>query len=113
MSRLLIVGKINPGAEARLAQIFAESDETELPSITGTRHRSLYSIGDLYVHLVEMDGYDPAAMQAAHGHPLFVRLSERLSACTSPYLPNSRSPRDAMAQCFYRWEAPVSVPEHG
>ena len=112
MSRLVIVGRIKPGSEEQVAQIFAESDATELPTLTGARHRSLYSLDDLWVHVVEMERFDPAAMEAANRHPQFARLTERLSTCTSPYLANWRSPRDAMARCFYSWDAPASVPAH-
>ncbi|MEV4631385.1 TcmI family type II polyketide cyclase [Micromonospora sp. NPDC049523] len=119
MSRLLIVGRMapgpegGPGAEERIAQIFAESDRTELPAITGARHRSLYTLGDLYLHLVEMDGSGPGGLPAATAHPLFVSLNEQLSSCTSPYLSTWRSPRDAMARCFYTWDAPVPAQRSG
>ncbi|WP_240639322.1 TcmI family type II polyketide cyclase [Micromonospora ureilytica] len=107
MSRLLIVSRIIPGAEGRVAQIFAESDATELPSLTGVTHRSLYCLHDLCVHLLETsDDVDPDALAAARNHPLFQQVNERLSAHTSPYLPTWRSPRDAIAGCFYRWDAP-------
>lgn len=106
MSRLLIVSRIIPGAEGRVAQIFAESDATELPSLTGVTHRSLYCLHDLCVHLLETsDDVDPDALAAARNHPLFRQVNERLSAHTSPYLPTWRSPRDAIAGCFYRWDA--------
>lgn len=106
MSRLLIVSRIIPGAEGRVAQIFAESDATELPGLTGVTHRSLYCLHDLYVHLLETsDDVDPDALAAARNHPLFKQVNERLSAHTSPYLPTWRSPRDAIAGCFYRWDA--------
>ncbi|MFG3644836.1 TcmI family type II polyketide cyclase [Micromonospora sp. NPDC047762] len=114
MSRLLIVSRIIPGAEGRVAQIFAESDATELPGLTGVTHRSLYCLHDLYVHLLETsDDVDPDALAAARNHPLFRQVNERLSAHTSPYLPTWRSPRDAIAGCFYRWdaaEAPAARP---
>lgn len=32
MSRLLVVSRIVPGAQGRVAQIFAEADATELPT---------------------------------------------------------------------------------
>ncbi len=106
MSRLLIVSRIIPGAEGRVAQIFAESDATELPGLTGVTHRSLYCLHDLCVHLLETsDDVDPDALAAARNHPLFQQVNERLSAHTSPYLPTWRSPRDAIAGCFYRWDA--------
>lgn len=105
MSRLLIVSRIIPGAEGRVAQIFAESDATELPGLTGVTHRSLYCLHDLCVHLLETSDVDPDALAAARNHPLFQQVNERLSAHTSPYLPTWRSPRDAIANCFYRWDA--------
>lgn len=105
MSRLLIVSRIIPGAEGRVAQIFAESDATELPGLTGVTHRSLYCLHDLCVHLMETSDVDPDALAAARNHPLFRQVNERLSAHTSPYLPTWRSPRDAIAGCFYRWDA--------
>lgn len=112
MTRLVIVGKMKPGTEERIAEAFAESDGTELPTVTGTRHRSLYSLDDLWVHVAELERFDPAAMASANQHPQFVRLTERLAAYTSPYLATWRSPRDAMAGCFYSWDAPLSVPAH-
>ncbi|MDG4810284.1 TcmI family type II polyketide cyclase [Micromonospora sp. WMMD1120] len=105
MSRLLIVSRIIPGAEGRVAQIFAESDATELPGLTGVTHRSLYCLHDLCVHLLETSDVDPDALATARNHPLFQQVNERLSAHTSPYLPTWRSPRDAIASCFYRWDA--------
>jgi len=106
MSRLLIVSRIIPGSEGRVAQIFAESDATGLPTMTGVRHRSLYCLHDLCVHLMETTDVDPAELADARNHPLYLQVNERLSAHTSPYLPTWRSPRDALAGCFYRWDAP-------
>jgi cyclase len=112
MSRLLIVGRVVPGSEKQVAEIFTESDRTELPGIIGVRHRSLYSLDDLYVHLVETDA-GPASIESAGGHPLFVKVSQQLSTYISPYSPTWRSPRDAMARCFYRWDAPETAPDGG
>ncbi|MEH0843980.1 TcmI family type II polyketide cyclase [Micromonospora sp. CPCC 205711] len=105
MSRLVIVSRIIPGAEGRVAQIFAESDATELPGLTGVRHRSLYCLHDLCVHLLETAEVDTGALADARNHPLYLQVNERLSAHTSPYLPTWSSPRDAVAGCFYRWDA--------
>ncbi|MEU1753220.1 TcmI family type II polyketide cyclase [Micromonospora matsumotoense] len=104
MSRLVIVSRIIPGAEGRVAQIFAESDATELPGLTGLRHRSLYRLHDLCVHLMETTEVDLDTLVTAHHHPLYQRTNERLSAHTSAYLPTWRSPRDAPAGCFYSWD---------
>lgn len=105
MSRLLVVSRIVPGAQGRVAQIFAESDASELPGLTGVRHRSLYYLHDLCVHLMETTDVDPDVAAGAREHPLYRMVNERLSAHTSPYLPTWRSPRDAVADCFYSWDA--------
>ncbi|WP_319461702.1 TcmI family type II polyketide cyclase [Micromonospora sp. RTP1Z1] len=113
MSRLLIVSRIVPGAEGRVAQIFAEADAAGLPGLTGVRHRSLYCLHDLCVHLMETTDVDPDAAAGARTDPLYRQVNERLSAHTSPYLPTWRSPRDAVAGCFYSWDAadaPASGP---
>ncbi|MEV1159297.1 TcmI family type II polyketide cyclase [Micromonospora taraxaci] len=106
MDRSLIVAKVDPAAAERVAEIFAESDATELPRLVGVRHRSLYRLHDLYVHLLETEQPTEGAVEAARGHPEFIRVSDRLRPYVSPYLSTWRSPRDAMAQCFYRFDAP-------
>ncbi|MEH1015998.1 TcmI family type II polyketide cyclase [Micromonospora sp. CPCC 206060] len=108
MNRLLIVGKVLPGGDGELAEIFAEADGTELPIITGVQHRSLYRLGDLYLHLMETDANHAMTAQGQE-HPAFRRVFQRLAGCTEPYLPTARDPRDAMAACFYRWDAPGVV----
>ncbi|WP_250285758.1 MULTISPECIES: TcmI family type II polyketide cyclase [unclassified Frankia] len=104
MHRSLIVAKITPGAEKDVARIFAESDATGLPRIAGVTHRSLYSLGDLYVHLLETTGDGRRAVDNARGHEEFARVSERLSHYIQPYLPTWRSPEDAIARRFYTYE---------
>jgi hypothetical protein len=108
MSRLLVVSRITPGAESQVAQIFTASDATGLPALTGVRHRSLYCLHDLYVHLMETADLDPGAVADARHHPLYRRVNEELATHTSPYLPTWRTPRDAIAGCFYRWDAPTT-----
>ncbi|MEU6024076.1 TcmI family type II polyketide cyclase [Micromonospora sp. NPDC047134] len=105
MDRTLIVAKVVPTAEKLVAEIFAESDTTELPHLIGVSHRSLYRLHDLYVHLLETDTPGDGAVEAAREHPEFLRISTRLRPYVTPYLPDWRSPRDAMARCFYRFDA--------
>ncbi len=105
MHRSLIIAKIAPGTEPEVARIFAESDRTELPRVATVVHRALYSLGDLYVHLLDTRRPGAAAMADLGGHPEFRRISDRLSPFVSPYLPTWRSPRDAVATCFYSWQA--------
>ncbi|MFC7550921.1 TcmI family type II polyketide cyclase [Plantactinospora sp. GCM10030261] len=106
MERIVVVSKLLPDSERELGGIFAKADATDLPEITGVRHRSLYQLGDLFVHLMETDAFDPARMAAARAHPSFREVEAALTRCTSPYLPTWQSPKDAMASRFYRWDAP-------
>ncbi len=101
--RTMIVAKIAPGAHDDVARIFAESDATDLPHAIGVRERSLYALGDCYVHLVEFDRPVEQAMAAGVRLPGFSRISEELQPFISPYLPTWRSPADAQAQRFYTW----------
>jgi cyclase len=110
MNRTLIVARIAPGSVAEVARIFAESDATELPRVAGVRHRSLYRLGDLYVHFLETVGEGHQAVESARGNPEFERVSDRLSKHITPYLSTWASPRDAIAECFYTYEAPTEAP---
>jgi cyclase len=103
--RALIVAKIRPGSAGTVAEIFAESDRTSLPRDAGVAQRTLYALGDLYVHLVEFEGDATEAMATIPAHPGFAEVSERLRPYVSPYLPAWRSPRDAVAVPFYHWRA--------
>ncbi|GAA1991504.1 TcmI family type II polyketide cyclase [Kitasatospora viridis] len=103
MHRSLIIAKIAPGAEQQVAEIFAESDRGDLPTVAHVQRRSLYRLGDLYVHLIESDAPSPEVIAAARSHPEFALLSERLDPFISPYLPTWRSPQDAIAARFYDW----------
>lgn len=103
MNRSVIVARIQPAAEQEVAAIWAESDQTELPKIAGVTHRSLYRLGDLYVHLLETVRPGADAVEAARGHAEFAQVSIKLSQYISPYLPTWKSPRDARAHCFYEW----------
>jgi cyclase len=105
--RALIIGKIKPGCEEKVAAIFAESDATELPGLAKVRHRSLFALDDLYVHLIETEGDALSeSMPTLREHPLFKAISEKLAPYIQPYNPLVwRSPKDAMAREFYTWDA--------
>lgn len=105
MHRSLIIARMLPGSEDDVARIFAESDRTELPRVAGVTHRSLYLLGDAYVHLLETGDPGATAVEEARAHPEFARVSERLTPYISPYLETWRSPKDAVARCFYSWES--------
>jgi cyclase len=103
----LIVARMDPGSADKVAEIFARSDRTELPGLVGVRRRSLFRYGDVYIHLVDGDRPMGPAIAAVREHPEFVRVSRELDAYVRPYDPATwRSPADAMAEEFYRWERP-------
>lgn len=106
MKRIIIAAKIRPGQENLIADIFAESDAGGLPAALGVRERSLYSLGDLYLHVVEFAGDADSAMALARDHPDFKEVSGKLQPYVQPYDPRTwRSPADAMARPFYTWQS--------
>jgi cyclase len=106
VKRGVIVAKIKPGSEQKVAEIFAESDATDLPSLAGVRHRSLFILDDVYVHYVETDEDFEAAVDQIRAHPLFKEISASLDAYITPYNPETwKSPKDATAVEFYSWDA--------
>lgn len=106
IERGVIVARIKPGAKDKVAELFAASDRGELPVLAGVRHRSLFVFGDVYLHLVEVEKEFGDAVADIRDHPAFRELSEALEAYIEPYDPETwRSPKDAMAERFYSWDA--------
>ena len=109
VKRGVIVAKIKPGSEEEVAKLFAESDESELPGLAGVRHRSLFVLDDVYIHLVELDDDFAETVDEVRDHPLFKDISRRLDAYITPYNPETwKSPKDAQAREFYSWDPPDS-----
>ena len=106
VKRGLIVAKIKPGSEDKVAEIFARSDETELPELAGVKHRSLFVLDDVYVHYVETEEDFEMAVDAVRQNDLFKEISRELDAYITPYNPETwRSPKDATAREFYTWDS--------
>jgi cyclase len=99
------------GSAPMVADLFRQSDlGTPLPRELGVRRRSLFQYHDLYFHLVDFNGPADQAVLAGRDLPDFRYLSEALSSYITPYDPDTwRSPADAMAREFYRYEAPAEV----
>ena len=113
MSRTIIVARIRPGTEREVARIFGASDATPLPEIIGVRQRSLYSLNDLYVHVVDIDDGDepqPETLERARALAGFKQVCEDLAPYISPYDSTWGRPQDAVATEFYRWTPGVAVP---
>lgn len=109
MHRTLIVARMKPESADGIAGVFAESDRGELPGLVGVHSRTLFRFGDVYLHLIETDRPGGAAVEQVAGHPEFVAVSERLRPFVDAYDPQTwRSPKDAMAQEFYRWQRPAA-----
>ncbi|GLZ42027.1 TcmI family type II polyketide cyclase [Actinokineospora sp. NBRC 105648] len=105
MKHTLIVARIADGAERAVADIFAASDETELPGRIGVRSRTLFGFHGLYLHLITADDDVRSTVEHSRQDPLFRRVSEDLRPHIAPYDPRTwRSPADAMATPFYHWE---------
>lgn len=105
MHRTLIVARMKPEEADNVAEIFAESDATELPYLIGVSRRTLFRFHDLYFHLVEADEDIKPDLYKARSTPLYGRINEALTHHISPYDPNWKEPKDAMASPFYVWEA--------
>ncbi|MGH4002357.1 MAG: TcmI family type II polyketide cyclase [Pseudonocardiaceae bacterium] len=108
MHRTLIVARMKAEDAGAVANIFAESDSSELPHMIGVSRRTLFSFHDLYFHLVEADEDISPRLYQARSHPLYKDVNTKLGAHMSPYDPNWKEPKDAMASPFYVWTS-----EHG
>ena len=103
MHRTLIVAKLKTDSPERIADVFAESDATDLPRMVGVSRRTLFNFHDLYFHLVETDEALKPQLTEVRRHPLFKQIDEGLSTYVKPYHPSWREPKDAMAATFYEW----------
>jgi hypothetical protein len=110
----VIVQRMKPGSEEDIARVFAESDAGGLPTETGVTGRWLYSMEDVFVHLLEQDVEKAAAVRGNHEsmRPAFAKVMADLAPYVSPYRPETwRGPGDSVARVFHRWTAPDWQPE--
>nr|BAQ25475.1 polyketide synthesis cyclase [Micromonospora sp. GMKU326] len=103
----VVVQRIKPGAEPDVARIFADSDAGPLPAELGVAARFLYSIDDVFVHLIEQDAETAERLRQRHEQkPAFGKLMTELAPYVEPYRPESwHGPQDSVAAPFYRWRA--------
>ncbi|MEU9168965.1 TcmI family type II polyketide cyclase [Streptomyces sp. NPDC048420] len=106
MHSTLIVARMDPEANADVAKLFGEFDNTEMPHRMGTRRRQLFHYRGLYFHLQDFDGDNGGELiEEAKTDARFVAISEDLKPYIGAYDPKTwRSPADAMATRFYHWE---------
>ncbi|WP_019869943.1 TcmI family type II polyketide cyclase [Salinispora oceanensis] len=108
-SRTLIVARLNQADRQAVADIFAESDATDLPHLIGARRRSLFWFHGLYFHLVESRQDINSSLYQARSHPLYDDIHHKLARYMTPYDPDWKEPKDSMAELFYSWEANDSI----
>jgi cyclase len=101
----LIVARMEPAEADNVAQIFADSDATDLPRMIGVSQRTLFRFHDLYFHLVTAHQDISPDLYRARSHALYEDINKRLASHIRPYDPNWREPKDAMAVPFYTWIA--------
>lgn len=103
----LIVARMDASSSADVARLFGEFDKTEMPGRMGTRRRQLFHYYGLYFHLQDFaDDQGGETIEAAKTDPTFVQISKDLRPFISAYDPDTwKSPKDAMANRFYRWAA--------
>ncbi|GAB3128587.1 TcmI family type II polyketide cyclase [Streptomyces calidiresistens] len=101
--RTLIVARMNHDDAEKVADIFAESDATELPHMIGVRRRTLFRFHGLYFHLVEAERGINENLYRSRSHPLYQDINTRLAQYMTPYDPAWREPKDSMAEPFYSW----------
>jgi cyclase len=107
MHSTLIVARMDPGSAADVAAAFGDFDDTEMPHRMGTRRRQLFAYRGLYFHLQDFDTDEgDRRIEDAKTDPRFIAISDQLKPYIEAYDPPTwRSPADAMATRFYRWEA--------
>ncbi|MEU4563490.1 TcmI family type II polyketide cyclase [Actinoplanes sp. NPDC023936] len=101
--RTLIIARMDEGDQQAVADIFAESDATDLPLMLGASRRTLFFYRGLYLHLIEAQDGLTDRLYDARQHQLFDDVNTKLSKFISPYDPAWKEPRDAMAEPFYTW----------
>lgn len=107
VNRVLIVARMAEEAADKVADIWRESDATDLPHLVGVRNRSLFQFHGLYFHLIESETPVGGRIENVRTHPLFDDVNTKLAEYVKAYDPETwRAPRDAMARQFYSWHAP-------
>jgi cyclase len=113
--RSVIVARLLPGSEDKVADVFAHYDETTRPQDFGVIGRSLYSLDDLYIHVIERNVDPKVSLGQARGLPAFKQIAEAIAPYVTPYSKNWKVPADAVAKEFYNWvpakkSSPTSEP---
>jgi cyclase len=101
----LMIRRFDPGDAARVARIFAEHDQSELPGLIGVQRRTLFQLEDLYLHLAESDIDFVPRLRDATTHPLFRGIDGQLAGLLHGYTSATGTMATSAAAPFYRWNA--------
>ncbi|MBI3898411.1 MAG: TcmI family type II polyketide cyclase [Gammaproteobacteria bacterium] len=91
-----------PGSRAQISKAFAESDSTDLPWLVGVKRRSIWALGDVYVHYVEAERPMKDIIEHFRTHPLYMDVKAKVDRCVEPLADHLRP---GLAKEIYRWEA--------
>jgi cyclase len=94
---------MNPADKDAVAEVWAESDATDLPYQIGVSRRTLFRFHGLYFQLVEAEQDISENLYRARSTPLYQDIHNKLAKYMTPYDPNWQEPKDAMAVPFYTW----------
>jgi cyclase len=103
MARGMIIGRLRPGVQkGEIIRAFQESDETELPGLIGVHTRSIFLLGDIYVHLVESTMPLDVVVNAMKDHPLYMDIKQNMDQYVEPLSPDLHP---GIAEEIYCWNA--------
>jgi Polyketide synthesis cyclase len=107
MFTTLIIARFKRPDLDAISGLFKEFDETDMPWRMGTLRRQLFNYHDLYIHAQDFaEDHGAEQVEQAREDPRFVQISDDLKPFFNPYDPSWKSPKDAMASSFYRWQRP-------
>ena len=89
--RNVIVCRIVPGSEQKVADVFGHFDKVTRPQDVGVTGRILLSLDDLYIHVVER-AQDPKVTGNNRGLPAFQEIAEAIAPFVTPYPRNWENP---------------------
>ena len=94
--RNVIVCRIVPGSEQKVADVLGHYDKVTRPQDVGVTGRILLSLKDLYIHVVER-AEDPAVTGNNRGLPAFKEIAEAYDVLSDP---TNRKKYDAFGHDF-------------
>lgn len=103
MVRSMIIGRLRPGVvKEQIIHAFQISDATELPHMIGVHCRSVFILGDIYVHLIEAEVPVEAVLTTMKDNFLFKSVKQDLDQFIESLAPELYP---GIAEEIYSWSA--------